>query len=66
MTYYIEKCTKEIMTGLELDKRHVEDTLSTRLLIQRILHRNIDELFKVLLEKRDDIYREKEKTSEQT
>jgi len=66
MTYYIEKCTKEIMTGLELDKRPVEDTLSTRLLIQRILHRNIDELFKVLLEKRDDIYREKEKTSEQT
>ena len=66
MTYYIEKCTKEIMTGLELDKRPVEDTLSTRLLIQRILHRNIDELFKVLLENRDDIYREKQKTSEQT
>jgi hypothetical protein len=66
MTYYIEKCTKEIMTGLELDKRPVKDILSTRLLIQRILHRNIDELFKVILEKRDDIYREKEKTSEQT
>ncbi len=63
MTYYIEKCTKEIMTGLELDKRPVEDTLSTRLLIQRILHRNIDELFKVLLEKRDDIHTKKEETS---
>ena len=50
MTYYIEKCTKEIMTGLELDKRPDTDTLATRLVIQRILHRNIDELFKVLLE----------------
>ena len=50
MTYYIEKCTKEIMTGLELDKKPDTDTLATRLVIQRILHRNIDELFKVLLE----------------
>jgi|TARA_A100000172_G_C3036564_1_gene108718 hypothetical protein len=50
MTYYIEKCTKEIMTGLELDKRPDTDTLATKLVIQRILHRNIDELFKVLLE----------------
>jgi len=50
MTYYIEKCTKEIRTGLELDKRPDTDTLATKLVIQRILHRNIDELFKVLLE----------------
>lgn len=57
MTYYIEKCTKEIMTGLELDKRPDTDTLATRLVIQRILHRNIDELFKVLLEsqKKDEV-----------
>ena len=50
MTYYIEKCTKEIMKGLELDKKPDTDTLATKLVIQRILHRNIDELFKVLLE----------------
>ena len=57
MTYYIEKCTKEIMTGLELDKKPDTDTLATRLVIQRILHRNIDELFKVLLEsqKKDEV-----------
>ena len=54
MTYYIEKCTKEIMTGLELDRKPNEETLATRLLIQRILHRNIDELFKLLLEERDN------------
>jgi hypothetical protein len=66
MTYYIEKCTKEILTGLELDKKPEVEILATKLLIQRILHRNIDELFKVLLEQRDDIHNTKEKTSEQT
>mgnify|MGYP001243799984 CR=1 FL=1 len=54
MTYYIEKCTKEILTGLELDKKPEVETLATKLLIQRILHRNIDELFKLLLEERDN------------
>ena len=52
MTYYIEKCTKEIMTGLELNKKPEVDTLATKLIIQRILHRNIDELFKLLLEEK--------------
>lgn len=66
MTYYIEKCTKEIMTGLGLGSNPKVDTLATALIIQRILHRNIDELFKVLLEQRDDIHNTKEKTSEQT
>ena len=54
MTYYIEKCTKEILTGLELDKKPEVETPATKLLIQRILHRNIDELFKLLLEERDN------------
>ena len=66
MTYYIEKCTKEILTGLELDRKPEVEILATKLLIQRILHRNIDELFKVLLEQRDDIHTTKEKTSKQT
>ena len=58
MTYYIEKCTKEIMTGLWLGSNPKIDTLSTSLIIQRILHRNIDELFKVLLDeqkKKDEV-----------
>tara|TARA_R100001224_G_C4015482_1_gene147593 strand:- start:780 stop:971 length:192 start_codon:yes stop_codon:yes gene_type:complete len=58
MTYYIEKCTKEIMTGLGLGSNPKIDTLSTSLIIQRILHRNIDELFKVLLDeqkKKDEV-----------
>ena len=52
MTYYIEKCTKELMTALELDKKPEVETLATKLLIQRVLHRNIDELFKLLLEEK--------------
>lgn len=66
MTYYIEKCTKEIMTGLELDRKPAEETLATRLIIQRILHRNLDELFKLLLEEKDNdnnhIHTEKKET----
>jgi hypothetical protein len=54
MTYYIEKCTKEIMEGLELDRKPSEETFATRVVIERILHRNIDELFKLLLEEKDN------------
>ncbi len=44
MTYYIEKVTKEILTGLELDKKTTAAslTLASQLIIQRILQRNLD------------------------
>jgi|TARA_B110000263_G_scaffold79395_1_gene69346 hypothetical protein len=54
MTYYIEKCTKEIMSGLELDNLTDERLEDARLIIERVLHRNIDELFKLLLKERDN------------
>lgn len=66
MTYYIEKCTKEIMTGLGLGSNPKIDTLATSLIIQRVLHRNLDELFKLLLEERDNdnknVHTEKKET----
>ena len=55
MTFYIEKTAREIVTGLEIDKpgRHEANKVTAYLLIQRILQRNIDELFRVIMEEKD-------------
>ena len=71
MTYYIEKLTKEILTGLELDKKTTAAslTLASQLIIQRILQRNLDELFRVIMEEKDaneNLHRKKEKIQEPT
>ena len=71
MTYYIEKVTKEILTGLELDKKSTAAslTLASQLIIQRILQRNLDELFRVIMEEKDaneNLHRKKEKIQEPT
>jgi hypothetical protein len=71
MTYYIEKVTKEILTGLELDKKTTAAslTLASQLIIQRILQRNLDELFRVIMEEKDaneNLHRKKEKIQEPT
>ena len=69
MTYYIEKVTKEILTGLELDKKSTAAslTLASQLIIQRILQRNLDELFRVIMEEKDaneNLHRKKEEIQE--
>jgi hypothetical protein len=71
MTYYIEKVTKEILTGLELDKKSTAAslTLASQLIIQRILQRNLDELFRVIMEEKDaneNLHRKKEEIQEPT
>ena len=71
MTYYIEKVTKEILTGLELDKKTTAAslTLASQLIIQRILQRNLDELFRVIMEEKDaneNLHRKKEEIQEST
>lgn len=54
MTYYIETCTKEIMAGLGLDRgKHENDIMINKLLIEKVLHRNLDKLFKLLLEEQE-------------
>jgi len=66
MTYYIETCTEEIMAGLELDNLTDERLEDARLIIERVLHKNLDELFKLLLEEQKDdnkhIHTEKKET----
>ena len=71
MTYYIEKVTKEILTDLELDKKTTAAslTLASQLIIQRILQRNLDELFRVIMEEKDaneNLHRKKEEIQEPT
>tara|TARA_Y100001938_G_C7975940_1_gene371759 strand:- start:437 stop:715 length:279 start_codon:yes stop_codon:yes gene_type:complete len=69
MTFYIEKVAKEIITGLELDKPNTTDSysVSAYLIIQRVLQRNLDELFRVVLEEKDaneNLHRKKEEIQE--
>ena len=71
MTFYIEKVAKEIITGLELDKPGTTDSysVSAYLIIQRVLQRNLDELFRVVLEEKDaneNLHRKKEEIQEPT
>ena len=66
-----EKVTKEILTGLELDKKSTAAslTLASQLIIQRILQRNLEELFRVIMEEKDaneNLHRKKEKIQEPT
>ena len=69
MTFYIEKVAKEIITGLELDKPNTTDSysVSAYLIIRRVLQRNLDELFRVVLEEKDaneNLHRKKEEIQE--
>ena len=69
MTFYIEKVAKEIITGLELDNPGTTDSysVSAYLIIQRVLQRNLDELFRVVLEEKDaneNLHRKKEEIQE--
>ena len=72
MTFYIEKVAREVITGLELDKpgSPEEHSISAYLLVQRILQRNLDELFKVLFEEKEivneNVHREEEEIQEST
>jgi hypothetical protein len=59
MTRYIENCTEEIMTELKLND-------SAKEVITMVLQRNLDKLFKLLLEEQEDdnkhIHTEKKET----